>query len=90
MWLISYNKFVLKSMQVLGFLILKYNGHHLLLHNQEREKNKVNFAVSIFFLVKSQEKWDRVNFSILWRKYNANFITEKSNINKSTELLIFK
>ena len=36
-------------MQVLGFLILKYNGHHLLLHNQEREKNKVNFAVSIFF-----------------------------------------
>lgn len=35
-------------MQVLGFLILKYNGYHLLLHNQGREKNIVNFAVSIF------------------------------------------
>ena len=60
MWLISYNKFVLKSMQVLGFLILKYNGHHLLLHNQEREKNKVNFAVSIFFwssLKKNEIEW---------------------------------
>lgn len=90
MWLISYNKFVLKSMQVLGFLILKYNGYHLLLHNQGREKNIVNSAVSIFFWSSLTEKWGRVNFSILWRKYKANFITKKSNINKPTELWIFK
>ena len=67
MWLISYNKFVLKSMQVLGFLILKYNGHHLLLHNQEREKNKVNFAVSVFFwssLKKNEIEW----ISQYWKK----------------------
>lgn len=60
MWLISSNKFVLKSMQVLGFLILKYNGYHLLLHNQGREKNIVNFAVSIFsgqVLQKNEVEW---------------------------------